>query len=60
MTATVPLKVLAVQARIEADQRKRDAWIKKMKASRSGESVLVGDDVTLADVHRWLTEALEN
>jgi hypothetical protein len=60
MTAQVPLKVLAAQAKIEADQRKRDGWIRKLKASRSGESILVGEDVTLADVHRWLTEALEN
>ena len=59
MTAQIPLKVLAVQAKFEADQRKRDAWMKRMKASRSGESILVGEDVTLADVHRWLVEAVE-
>lgn len=55
----VPLKVLVAQAKIEADERARDAWIRKMKASRASESLLVGDGVTLADVVRWLVEALE-
>jgi len=46
----------AVEQKIEKDQRKRDAWLQQN--SKANESILVGDDITLDDLHRWLKEAL--
>jgi hypothetical protein len=39
------------------DSQRRDAWLRNVKASGS---ILVGEDVTLADVQRWLREALSS
>lgn len=45
----------------ELDRFRRDAWMRKLANSRSGESILVGDNnVTLAEVHRWLVSAVKN
>lgn len=38
------------------DHVRRDKWLNTGSAS---ESVLVGEDVTLSDVRRWLREALK-
>lgn len=55
----VPLKLLAAQAMLDQDRVKRDTWLRRMKASKIGSQIMVGEDITLADVVRWLTEALE-
>ena len=55
----VPLKLLAAQAMIDQDRRKRDDWLRRMKCSKAGASILVGEDVTLAEVVRWLDESMK-
>jgi hypothetical protein len=42
---------------LDQDRRKRDEWLRRMKGSKASASILVGDDVVLADVVRWLDEA---
>lgn len=44
---------------LDQDRVKRDTWLRRMKASKIGSQIMVGEDITLADVVRWLTEALE-
>lgn len=39
---------------IKRDLAKRDAWL----AQNPSSSVLVSENVTLSDVHRWLKEAV--
>ena len=54
------LRLAALEAMADQDQKRRDNWVRRMKASKIGSSVLVGDyGETLADVVRWLEEALE-
>jgi hypothetical protein len=55
----VPLKLLAAQAMLDQDRRKRDDWLRRMKASKTGSQIMVGEDITLADVVKWLVEAVE-
>ena len=44
---------------IDQDRRKRDDWLRRMKCSKAGASILVGEDVTLAEVVRWLDESMK-
>jgi hypothetical protein len=54
------LRLAALEAIAEQDQKRRDNWVRRMNASKVGSSILVGDyGETLADVARWLAEALE-
>jgi hypothetical protein len=48
------LRFLAIEAQMRADDAKRDAWVK----SKVSSSILVAEGITLADVQRWLKEAL--
>ena len=54
----IPVNLLAAQAMLEQNRRKRNNWLRKMKGSKAGASILVGDDVTLAEVVCWLEEAI--
>ena len=44
---------------LDQDRRKRDDWLRRMKASKTGSQIMVGEDITLADVVKWLVEAVE-
>ena len=53
------LRLAALEALAEQDDKRRDNWLRRIKAGKAGSSVLVGDyGETLADVVRWLEEAL--
>ena len=54
----VPLKLLAAQAMLDQDRGKRDAWLRRMKNGKAGSQIMVGEDVTLSEVVRWLEEAV--
>ena len=44
--------------RAEQDIRLRDEWIKEMQSNKATQSIMVGQNVTLFDVHRWLSQAV--
>lgn len=53
------MRQIRAEVLIQQDERKRDVWLDKMKSSKMGEQIYVGDGVLLGDVVRWLREALE-
>lgn len=48
-------RFLAIEEAMRRDDAKRDAWV----SGRVTNDILVAEGVTLADVQRWLREALK-
>jgi hypothetical protein len=57
--AASSLRLAVFEAKEDQDRRKRNEWLRRMKSCKVGASILVGEDVTLAEVIRWLDEAVE-
>lgn len=55
MVVTENPRYLAIEEQLRRDDAKRDAWVK----GRVSNDILVAEGVTLADVQRWLREALK-
>jgi len=47
------------ESAINADEQRRDVWLRDMRTFRAGGHVYVGEGVTLADVTRWLDRAVK-
>ena len=57
--AAPTLRLAVMEAKLDQDRRTRDEWLSKMKSSNAGASILVGKDITLAEVVRWLDDAVK-